>query len=91
MGLLTKWRIGGAAIMDVVEDQELINNDLKWLNRWLKSNKIDINADNTQYMLFSYNENVNFPIIKIGNNIINGTFVTKLLGIHLDQKFEFCK
>ena len=40
-------------------------------------------------MLFSYNENVNFPIIKIGNNKINETSVTKFLGIHLYTKLNF--
>ena len=73
------WRYGdnGRCGRSGTNSAELINNELKCLNRWLESNKIDINADNTQYMLFSYNENVNFPIIKTGNNIINGTFVTK--------------
>ena len=40
-------------------------------------------------MLFSYNKNLNFPIIKIGNNKINETSVTKFLGMHLDKKFNF--
>ena len=40
-------------------------------------------------MIFSYNKNVNFPIIKIGNKIINETSVTKFFGIHLDRKFKF--
>ena len=50
---------------------ELLNNELKYLDRWLKSNKISINADKTKYMLFSYNKNVNFPDISVGNNTIN--------------------
>ena len=54
------------------------NNELKLkcLNRWLKSNKININADKTKYILFSYNKNLNFSNIKIGNNKINETSVT---------------
>ena len=36
-------------------------------------------------MLFSYNKDVNFPIIKIGNTKINETFVTKFLGILLEK------
>ena len=39
-------------------------------------NKISINADKTKYMLFSYNKNVNFPDISVGNNTINETSVT---------------
>ena len=41
------------------------------------------------FMLISYNKNKNFPIVKIGNNKINETPVTKFLGIHLDKKLNF--
>ena len=68
---------------------ELINSELKCLDRWLKSNKISINADKTKYMLFSYNINVNFPDISVGNDTINETSVTKFLGIHIDKKINF--
>ena len=40
-------------------------------------------------MEFSYNKNVNFPIITIGNNKINETSVIKFLDIHLDKKLNF--
>ena len=69
-----------------MDSAELINSELKCLIRWLKSNKISINADKTKYMLFSYNKNVNFPDISVGNNTINETSVTTFLGIHLDKK-----
>ena len=39
-------------------------------------------------MLFSYNRNVNLPFIKIGNDKINETFVTKFLGVHFDKKLK---
>ena len=72
-----------------MDSAELINSDLKCLDRWLKLNKISINADKTKYMLFFYNKNVNFPHISVGNNTINETSVTKFLGIHLDKKLNF--
>ena len=40
-------------------------------------------------MLFSYNKNVNFKIIQIGNNKMNETSVAKFSGIHLDKKMIF--
>ena len=40
-------------------------------------------------MVFSYNKNINFPIIKRGNNKFNETSVTKFLVIHLDKKLNF--
>ena len=72
-----------------MDSAELINSELKCLNRWLKSNKISINPDKTKYMLFSYNKNVNFTDISVGNNTINETSVTKFLGIHIDKKLNF--
>ena len=64
---------------NVLDSAELINSELKCLDRWLKSNKISINADKTKYMymLFTYNKNVNFNHISVGNNTINETSVTK--------------
>ena len=50
---------------NVMDSAELITSELKCLNRWLKSNKISINADKTKYMLFSYNKTVNFPDISV--------------------------
>ena len=56
---------------NVLDSAEIINSELKRLDRWMKSNKISINADKTKCMLFSYNKNVNFPDISVGNNTIN--------------------
>ena len=73
---------------NVLDSAELINSELKRLDRWLKSNKISINADKTKYMLFSYNKNVNFPNINVSNNTINEISVTKFFGKHIDKKFN---
>ena len=48
-----------------------------------------MNADKTNYTLFSYNKNINFPDISVGNNTINETSVTKFLGIDIDKKLNF--
>ena len=50
---------------------------------------MSFNADNTKYILFFYNKNVNFLDISLGNNTISETSVTKFLGIHLDKKLNF--
>ena len=68
---------------------ELTNSKLKCLDRWLKSNKISINADKTKYELFSFGKDVYFNDISVGSNTINETSVTKFLGIHLDKKLNF--
>ena len=72
-----------------MDSAELINSELKCLDRWLKSNKISINADKIKYMQLSYNKNVHFPGISLGKNKINNTSVTKFLSIHLDKKLNF--
>ena len=72
-----------------MDSAELVNSELKCLDRWPKSNKISINAAKTKYILFSYGKDVNFPHISVGNNTINETSVTKFLGIHLDKKLNF--
>ena len=69
-----------------MDSAELINSELKCLDRWMKSNKISINADKTCCSLII---KLNFPDISVGNNIINETSVTKFLGIHLDEKLNF--
>ena len=76
---------------NVIDTAKLINSELKCLDRWLKSNKISINADKTKYMQFYYGKDVNFPDISVGNNTINETSVTKFMGIHLDKKINFVK
>ena len=76
---------------NVMDSAELINSELKYLDRWLISNKISINADKTKYILFSYNENVNLPDISVGNNTINETSVTKFFGIPILTKNLICK
>ena len=40
-------------------------------------------------MLFSYNKNVNFPDISVGDNTINETSVSIFFGKHLDKKLNF--
>ena len=72
-----------------MDSAELINSELKCLDRWLKSNKICIDADKSKEMLFSYNKNVNFPDASVANKKINETSVTKFSGIHLDKKLNF--
>ena len=37
-----------------MDSAELINSEQKCLDRWLKSNKISMNADKIKYMLLSY-------------------------------------
>ena len=72
-----------------IDFTELINSELKCLDRWLKLYKISINADKTKYIMFSYGKDVNFIDISVGNNTFNEISDTIFLGIHLDKKLNF--
>ena len=66
-----------------------VNLELRKVHVWLNANNITINKDKTKYILFSYNKNIKLPKIKIGNNVILETSVTKFLGIHIDKNLTF--
>ena len=66
-----------------------VNLELRKVHLWLSANNITINKDKTKYILFSYNKKIKLPKIKIGNNIISETTVTKFLGIHIDKNLTF--
>ena len=66
-----------------------INKELNNVHLWLCANKIVINEDKTKYMIFSYSKTPTLSEIKIGNNIIPITPVTKFLGVHIDSNLKF--
>ena len=66
-----------------------INNELNNVYLWLCANKIVINEEKTKYMIFSYSKTPTLSEIKIGNNIIPLTRVTKFLGVHIDSSLKF--
>ena len=73
-----------------MDSADLIKSELKCLTRLLKSNKISINADKTKSVLYSYNKNANFPVIRVGTNKISETSFTKFWA-HIFIKMYFLK
>ena len=69
----------------------ITNTELLHVNKWLTANKITINADKTKYMIFSYNKNINLPLIQIGNHKIHEAETMKCLSIYFDNKLKFNK
>lgn len=67
----------------------VVNDELVLVNRWLCSNKIKINADKTNYIIFSLRNAIAMPPVMIGNSEIFRTASTKFLGLHLDQHLKF--
>ena len=67
----------------------MINTELNHLSDWLKANKISINAEKTHYIIFTYKQSPELPLIKIGEDRISETDSTKFLGITIDKHLTF--
>ena len=67
-----------------------VNTQLIHVYRWLHANKIMINSNNTEYILYSCRGRTSFdaPIV-IGNSVIQQTDNVKFLGMFLDENLTF--
>ena len=66
-----------------MDSAEVIISELKCLDQWMKSNKININSYETKFMLFSHSKK-HFATIKIGNIIC----IVKYKFQHLDKRLS---
>jgi hypothetical protein len=65
---------------------KIISEELDKLNIWFAVNKLSLNVGKTNFMLFG-NRTVKSEVnITINENIINRVYVTKFLGVYIDQK-----
>jgi hypothetical protein len=67
----------------------VINIELARVQNWIKCNKMCINPDKTRYIVFSYRNNVELPIVELGDNVIQATDSIKFLGVIIDEKLSF--
>ena len=74
---------------DLVIAAEVINAEMSKIYNWLLVNKIRINVDKTNYMLFNFNQRTDFPSIHIGNSTISQINKTKFLGVIFDDGLKF--
>ena len=69
---------------------ENISFDLNTLSDWFKANKLSLNVNKTNYMIF---KNIKTPdnskIIKIGTEIIEQTSIAKFVGIFIDDQLNW--
>ena len=78
---------------DIWELERLVNTELLILSDWFKANRLSLNIQKTNYMLFGYkhipkNNSRNFNI-KIDNIAISRVETTKFLGIIIDEKLKW--
>ena len=73
---------------DTIEDlTKKVNNELKYVKRWLDSNKLSLNISKTNYIIFhSYADSIPLnTVIKIGKKHIAKVKYIKFLGVLLDE------
>ena len=67
-----------------------MNRELRKIRKWLAANRLVLNIEKTNYVIFhSPNRKISEPIsIKIGRKRIKGENTVKFLGVLLDSKLE---
>ena len=66
-----------------------LETELKIVYGWLKINKIKINYEKSNFIIFSYGKKYNLSRIQFGNDSICSTENTKFLGIIIDKNLNF--
>ena len=75
---------------DVAELQNITNNELLKFHEWTKSNKLTINTDKTEFLIFSNRlGNTLPPILELLGSVIQPSNTCKYLGVVLDDKLNF--
>ena len=70
---------------------KIVNNELKFVKKWLDANKLSLNIDKTNYIII-HSSSVNVPSgsdIKIGKNQIKRVKFVKFLGLLLDEHLSW--
>ena len=83
----TNWFINGKYIFVL---QDVLNKELANISEWLKVNKLSLNIDKTQFMMFSRRKITPPKIdIKIDNQSVMETDLSKFLGVYIDKKLTW--
>lgn len=76
-------------INELIQDLQV---DLNILNNWLHNNKLELNANKTNYMLFQRKKVIDFsllPNLYVNNIKIERATETKYLGLVIDEKLNW--
>ena len=72
--------------LNVYKRTSVINEIMEWSRKW----RININADKTEYCIFSrLKQHPRHTILKLNNKILKYNRNPKLLGVTLDEKLNF--
>lgn len=74
---------------DPAQLSKIVSDELQKLHIWFSVNKLSLNVAKTNYMLFTnYSKTTNIDI-KIDNTTIDRVYVTKFLGVLIDDKLSW--
>ena len=74
---------------DIIKLSEVVTNELNKLKDWFAVNKLSLNVNKTNYMIFSNKKCVPDVKIKISNIEIMRVKVAKFLGVLIDEKLSW--
>jgi hypothetical protein len=66
-----------------------MNNELKKVIDWLNINKLSLNVDKSNYMVFSRKHILTVCDVSINSTSLNRIYQTKFLGVHIDWKLSW--
>ena len=74
---------------DPIFIHETLNLQLIQIDKWLRSNKLQINAEKSNFIVYSYRNSLDLRPVNLGHNIILQARSTKFLGLYLDEHLRF--
>ena len=76
---------------DQTKLQFLVNNELQKVNNWMKLNRLSINYDKTNYIIFTKKKLKSVMNIKLEGHKLERVKETKYLGVMLNEKLNWSK
>ena len=66
-----------------------MNNELRLVQTWIHANKLSLNIEKTNYMIFSNSLNALPTPLKISDTNLQQVDSTKFLGLHIDNDLSW--
>ena len=74
---------------NITEMCNIVTKELEHLNQWFMVNKLSLNVEKTNFMIFSNGHITGDHRVIINGNIIGRVYTTKFLGVHIDAKLTW--
>ena len=74
---------------NISEITSLLNRELELFVRWFALNKLSLNVNKTNFIVFTNKKICNDPSIYLNGNLISRVTNTKFLGIFIDEKLNW--